>query len=354
MRWLLWLLCFWPVLAWGAPTELTAEQRKVVEKLADFYKTYGEKERGQALKDGLEAGNIEFGPTQANANAQCDMSDDKRPIRINPSVVDKINQGNMEGWRETANLANTLSHELVHRQQDRWAWRGAFWSEVFGQGNACEQEAWGHSLEKWQAWLAKTHQELKDKANAGTGERAEIGQRLKMLSEACQVQINDLKLNGAAIGKPRMCGPDGVPMTVDELSKAVVGYQKLANSVVGTSTDFGTNHNGIYKGTLEALDTHAQIAIKIDGYTVSGRISGRRQQDPFEGEIRGSMDADGNLRLKVWDGMATVLWNNVPTQQSLSGQFTGVVGKNSESFGRFSLNTGQYTITGNWSAVLTR
>ncbi len=354
MRWFLWLFCFWPILAWGAPTELTTEQRKVVEKLSDFYKSAGEKERAEALSNGLKAGNIHFGPTQANANAECDMNDEKRPININPAIVDKINQPNMEGWRETANLANTLSHELVHRTQDSWAWRGSYWSEFFGQGNACEQEAWGHSLERWQAWLEKTHQQLKDKANASTRERAEIAQRLKLLSEACEVQINDLKLNGAAIGKPRLSGSDGVPMTVEELSKALAGYKKLANTVIGTSEGYGTNLNGLYKGQLAAADTTGQIGLKIDGYTVSGRIRGERQGDPFEGELRGSLDSDGNLRIKVWDGMATVKWNNQPTQQSLSGQFTGAVGKNAVASGQFSLNTGKYTFSGSWSAPRSR
>lgn len=354
MRWFLWLLCLCPILAWGEPTDLTPEQRKVVEKLSQFYKSVGEKERAEALSKGLEAGNIHFGPTQANANAECDMNDDKRTININPSVVDKINQGSMEGWRETANLANTLSHEMVHRTQDSWAWRGSFWREFFGYGNACEQEAWGHSLERWQAWLEKTHEELRNKANASTRERAEIAQRIKLLSEACEVQINDLKLNGAAIGKPIISGRDGVPITVEELSTALAGYKKLANNVIGTSEAYGTNLNGLYKGQLAAADTSAQIGIKIDGYKVSGRIWGQCQGDPFEGELRGTLDSDGNVRLKVWDGMATVKWNNQPTQQSLSGQVTGSVGKNAVASGKFSLSTGKYTFSGSWSAPRTR
>lgn len=353
MRILLWLLLVAAIAFAQAPPPLPADQQKVVEKVLDFYKKMGEKDGATQLKQGIEAGDITFGPTEGNANAHCDMSSDKRPIRINPEIVDKVNQASMESYREIANLANTLCHELKHRKQDKWAWKGSFWQETFGQGNPCEQEAWAHSMERWHAWLNATHNELRAKANASARERAEIGLRLKMLSQACKVQVNSYQERRARIGKLRMEGTDGVPMTLEDLNKHLAAYDKIARDTIGLADALQPLSDGLYQGTLSGPGLSGIIGLKVEGYVVTGLFRGEYQGDSFKGDVvRGQMDKDGNLTMEVW-GMALVKWPKIPepVEQSFAAKLTGTMGKTMQASGSFTASNGKVRFSGNWSAA---
>lgn len=347
--------------AWGqtpSPPLLTPEQRTVIKKTVQFLKDAGETQRAQDLEDGIATpGNITFGPTQNNALATCDVTDPKRPIRINPDVIQHITPGTLESWKQSANLANTLCHELVHRGQDSNAWRGSFWQEQAFLGNPCEQQAWATSLEKWQQWLLKEHANMQGKANSSSAERANAARRLQMLCEAYSAQRNDYLRESRTNGLSSLTHVDGTPMTLADLDGQIATIRKHADDELELARALsGGGYSGLYQADFNH-PASGRLALKVEGFTVSGQLRGQHQGDPFQADVQGRLDTDGNLQLEFSGTILTRLRLNgkvlypdrEPTKDPFSGQITGVVLKNKTMQGKWSARAHGEMLSGTWS-----
>jgi hypothetical protein len=169
--------------------DMPTDQLNAVKKLVIFYEYLGDSETAKKLQEGLNDGSIKFGPTPKGANAAINMKTKK--ININPAILKGVNSSDLESWRATADLASTVSHELTHKGQDKWAWNASYWTEIAGYGNACEQEAWSGTLEKVADWVRRVKNELDSKHNRSVREQAEAAKRLEMMCQAFEVLRND-------------------------------------------------------------------------------------------------------------------------------------------------------------------
>ena len=341
----------WILLALSLPLraqDLTSEQTKAVQKVITFYTQMGDQETAKRLQDGLKDGTVKFGPTPGNANAACDMSSKK--ININPASVEGVNSASLESWRATANLAATISHEIVHKDQDPWAWRGSVWKEMAGYGNACEQQAWGGTMQKMVGWIRQVQGELGSKQNRSAREQAEVAQRLQMLCQATTVLRNDYVAERGNIGDLRLTDSVGIPMSLEELMSQVAAIEKQAKDVIGNAGVLSKPFDGNYRGSISGQGT-GSVAFKIQGFTVVGRVNGSYKGDPISGSVSGRVDADGNLNLTV---SGTLMGSLSPGGKASAYPFTGrLTGRvwNGRASGNWFASNQYGKPVGTWSAA---
>lgn len=331
-----------------AAENLTPEQDKAVQKVITFYNQMGDKETAKRLQDGLKDGSVKFGPTPGKANAACDMSNKK--ININPGSVEGVNSASLESWRATANLAATISHEIVHKDQDPWAWRGSYWKEAAGYGNACEQQAWGGTMQKMVTWIRQVQGELDSKQNRSSREQAEVAQRLQMLCQATVVLRNDYLAEKGNIGNLHLTDSVGVPMSLEELMAQVAAMEKRAKDVIGNAGVMSKPFDGNYKGTIAGQGS-GSVAFKIQGFTVVGRVNGSYKGDPISGSVSGKVDADGNLALGVTGTLiGSLIKGGKPKPYPFTGRLTGQVWNGKASGSWYASNEFDKPV-GTWSAA---
>lgn len=293
---------------------LTPDQRKTIDKVLDFYKRMGDTDDAKKLKEGVENGSIKFGPVPDNDNAATDISSSK--TSINPGIVQAVNGTSLESWRATSDLAATISHELIHKEQESWAWRRSTISEWMGFGNGCEQKAWGNTFEKMAAWIRNTKTEVDSKASAR--EKAEAAMRLKMLCQEFTVLRNDyLKLKGT-IGPLSLTAPGGSSTNLDELFKEVTGNEKISKEIIGNAGVMVVPFDGNYTGVVSGKG-RGNISFKIQGFSIAGRFNGSYEGDPVSGSVSGQSSADGKISLTI-NGSLVSGKENYPFAGRLTGR----------------------------------
>jgi hypothetical protein len=344
MKWLAVFLTLILYLAPAAaqPQDMPTDQRNAVKKLVTFYENLGDSETAKKLQDGLNDGSIKFGPTPDGDNAAIDMKTKK--ININPAIVKGVNSSDLDSWRATADLASTVSHELTHKGQDKWAWHASYWKEKAGYGNACEQEAWSGTLEKVADWVRRVKNELDSKHNRSVREQAEAAKRLEMMCQAFEVLRNDYVGEKGKIGDLQLTDSVGIPISLDQLLAEVEATKNEAQKLIGNANVSVRSFDGTYDGSFQGKGT-GRIAFKIQGFTVSGKISGDYQGEPCNGSVTGRIDADGMLSLSL-DGAITSGNKKYPFTGNLTGRIS-----NGKAAGDWFASNQYGKPSGSWSAA---
>lgn len=367
--------------AWTAPVPpMTADQKAVIAATEAFLKDMGETDTLKALQEGVKSGKIRFGPTEDNANAQCDITGTKQ-INVNPGVVGQVLIKNGTNYQSTAELAASLVHELKHTQQSAGSWRGSFWKEFFGGENSCEKQAWGEAFDAYRRWLdkAKAAPEFAtDKLSYK--DRAAYAQKVLALCDAWVVYKNDFDSYQGRYGKLVPVTHDGFPISMDEMKAEIDGIRKMAKDLIA----FGKLYSPPKRpaappappaGTLEFTGTFTgqasgQLWIQVRGTQAIGKASGRGSR-PGVGPCTFKMSLDypkgkdkplgsfdpksGTLKILLlggWDpctGAPKGLGAAAPTIQFLFFSVNGQVSGNTAS-GTWSWSK----LKGQWEAKRTR
>lgn len=347
----------------------TTEQGEALKKVVAFYRQVGDETAAKQLEAAIAQGTILFGKTSENVNAECDTG--SRLITVNSGSVAALGASDMRGWQATAALAETLYHEMVHQKQGRWAWTSSYWQEVAGQGNPCEQQAWGAAVQRLGDWIRATERELDSQKNAHPRVQAETARRLQLLYGELVVARNDYKGVRASIGELRLNDASGRTVDIDGFLASYEAANKKAAGTIALSKQVAVSFDGNYKGALIGPLT-GRIGLKVDGYTVTGRfnasaeksspgfdpkgtpfdIAGARGSGPVNlkssvsADIIGTIDVDGNLKATI-KGSLTETGGRTPSTRAFSGELSGSVSKSLTAKGRWTGN-GK---SGTWSAA---
>jgi len=342
----------------------TEEQSAALKKVLAFYRQVGDETAAKQLEAAIAKGTIVFGKTSENVNAECDMS--SKLITVNLGSVNTLGGSDMRSWQATASMAETLYHEMVHQQQDRWAWTGSYWQETLRQGNSCEQEAWGAAIQRLGGWIRATERELDSQKNAHPRVQAETARRLQLLFEELQAVRNDYKGLRKSIGELGLKDASGRPIDVDAFLASFQPAHKKAVDTIALAKQRVVSYDGIYKGTVSG-PFKGTVGLKVDGYTVTGRFSASAETTtpgfdpkgtPFDvagakgygpakvrsdvsADISGSIDVDGNLKATL-KGSVSGKGNG-----SFTGSLSGSVSKSRTASGAWSGN-GK---AGTWTAA---
>lgn len=347
----------------------TAEQTAALKKVLGFYRQVGDEAAAKQLEAEIAKGNVLFGKTSENVNAECDVG--SKLITVNAASVAGLAAGDLRGWQTTASMAETLFHEMVHQQQDRWAWTGSYWQETVGQGNPCEQQAWGGALQRLGGWIRATERELDSQKNAHPRVRAETARRLQMLFKELVVVRNDYKAVRKSIGELRLTDASGRVVGVDAFVASLEPANKKAAGTIALASQQAVSFDGTYKGSVSG-HFNGTLGLKVDGYTVTGRFNASAESrtggfdptgTPFDvagnagsgptalrssvtADLSGTIDVDGNLKATL-KGTLTETGGGAKAPRAFTGSLSGSISKSLTAKGSWSGN-GK---SGSWSAA---
>lgn len=354
---------------WGLALGSTPEQQAALKKVIAFYRQVGDDTAARQLEAEIAKGTVRFGKTSDNVNAECDMG--TRIITLHAGAAEALAASDMRGWQATASLAETLWHEMVHQKQGRWAWTASYWQETVGQGNPCEQQAWGSALQRLGDWIRTTERELEAQKRAHPRVQAETARRLQLLCAELGVVANDYKALRQSIGELPLRDAAGRSVSLEAFLAAFEPVNRKAAGALAIARQVAVSFEGTYKGTLGGAFS-GTVGFRIDGFTVTGRLQASAgstsagfdpKGTPFDvagsrgtaatalkqtlsADLTGTVDVDGNLKVTV-KGTLTETGGRAPGTRPFTGEMGGTLTKRLTASGSWSF-LGK---TGTWTAA---
>lgn len=337
--------------AYVPAADLTAEQQAAIERVIDFSKHMGamgdkkSTDLADRLQKAVREKKLSFGQVPDNDNAIADPLTGK--IVLKETFVREVNSGADEALTDKAELAATVAHEFEHLDQYSLYIVASKASQKAGKGNPAEQEAWNKGFDRMAGWIAQMKKELdrQQKDKERFRDQAWTAKQLRFLCNAWGTYRNSYAVKRKDYGEILVINPADptgkrVPMDV-----ALADVEELRNEAIGDARigdQMAVPFDGLYDGTVDSGRygrqpvvgvAKGEITFLIRGTTVEANLKCTnmlweslqkgnflvkdKNTKWFEYKLRGTIDVDGNVRLKTISGYSL----------EIEGNFSNGIGK---------------------------
>lgn len=307
------------VLMLGLPSAaLTDDQNFVLDKVEEFYKSVGMKDRAAWLARQRKLKRISFEVftgDEVGASAITDPSD--KTIRINGTAAHQFKDANYAG------LAMTLSHERVHQDQSSLGIMASKLKQAAGFGNKAEQEGWAEGLKVGRDIVMELRKKLAKAKSAR--DKIILGKKLEAAAHTWKVLLDEwnvAKKNYGDFPATEFQDKDGMILTVEDMLAESVDSMKVAKDNYIPASAMVKPYSGRYNGRASGGAVGTFNFVVGQDYNVRGAVAGTHKMGSFKGTLDGRVNADGILSGKVYGSIKTS-WGVEKFSGSFSGRMSG-------------------------------